>query len=141
MIAAADSAKLFGGHRFQIADRFNFPRRVVKQIMFNPRFTFASNAERNVVNHVVHDLVDLRRDFLPLGIGQDGEITASDVEANTAERDFVFVGNHAADRLRITFVAVGAKHAAFAAGRYAGLDLLDRRRVVLAEDFCFGFHR
>src|SRR2546423_4777779 len=68
MIAAADGTELFGGDRLQIAERFYFPRRIVKKFMFNSRFTFASNAERNVVNHVVHDLVDLRRNFFPLGV-------------------------------------------------------------------------
>ncbi len=75
------------------------------------------------------------RDLFAFCVGQDGEISTSDVESDAAQRNLVLVGDHSADWLGVTFVTVGAKHAALAAGRHAGFNLFDRRRVVLAEDF------
>jgi hypothetical protein len=42
--------------------------------------------------------------------------------------------------LRVTFVAIGAKHAALPSRRHASLDLLDRCFVVLAKNFRRRFH-
>src|SRR5207249_10262213 len=101
--------------------------------MLDPRFAFAPDPKRNFSHHVIHDLVDLRRDLPALRIRQDREIAAGDIEADSTERDFVLVGNDAADWLGVTFVTVGAKHAPLGARRYTRFDLLDRRRFVLAE--------
>jgi hypothetical protein len=43
--------------------------------------------------------------------------------------------------LGVTFVTVGAKHAPLGAHRHTRFDLLDRRRVVLAENLRFPIHR
>ena len=79
-------------------------------------------------------------DLLAFRVGQDGEISARDVESDAAQRNFIFVGNNAADRLRITFVSVRAQYTAFPACRDAGLDLSDRCRVVFAKNLRLGFH-
>ena len=46
MISAADRPELLGRHWFQIAHRFDLPRRVVfEQLMVDAAFAFAANAE------------------------------------------------------------------------------------------------
>src|SRR5439155_26085648 len=80
-------------------------------------------------------------DLLALRIRQDREIAAADIEAHSTERDFVLVANDAADWLGVTFLTVGAKHAPLAARRHTAFELLDRRRVVLAENLSFRIHR
>src|SRR5215831_15973856 len=134
MISAANGAELFGRHRFQIADRFDLPRRIFEQFVFDTRFAFASDPERNVSYYVVHDFVDLGREFFAFRVGQNCQIAAGDVEPDAAQRDFIFVSDNAANRLRVTLMAIGAKHAALTAGRDTGFDLLDRRSVVLPEN-------
>src|SRR5437870_3974871 len=99
--------------------------------MINARFAGASDAEGNVAHHFIHDLPDGRSDLRASRIGEDGKVAASDVEADTRERDFVLVSHHAADRLRVTFVSISAKHAALAARSHAGFDLCDRRFIML----------
>src|ERR1041384_7344414 len=94
MISASDGAELFRRHRFQIADRFNLPRRIIEQLMFYARFALAPDTKRNVVHPVVHALVDLWRDVRELGVGQNRKIAASDVESDAAQRDFIFVSNN-----------------------------------------------
>ena len=93
------------------------------------------------MHHVVHDLVDLRRDLVASHICQDGKISARYVEADAAERNSVFVSDYAADRLRVTFMAIGAKHAALPSRRHASLDLFDRCFVVLAKNFRLRLHQ
>ena len=51
-------------------------------------------------------------DRLPRHIELHRHVAAGDVEADAADRDVLLVGDHAADRLRIAEVAVGAQHAA-----------------------------
>ena len=58
MISAADRSKLVGRDRFQISDRLYFPGGIVKQFVFDARFAFASDAERNVAHNIVHDFLD-----------------------------------------------------------------------------------
>src|ERR1051326_2810214 len=126
MISAADCSELFRGHRFQIAEWFNLPRQVFKQLMLDARFAFAPDPKRNVAHHVVHDLVDLRGDVRSLGVSQNGEIAARDVEPNATQRDFIFVSDNTADWLGVAFVTIGAQHTAFAARCDARLNLLER---------------
>jgi len=64
MIAAADSAKLFRRHRFQSPIGFNFHAGSSNNSFSTAGFAFAPDPERNFLHHVVHDLVDLRRDVL-----------------------------------------------------------------------------
>ena len=58
MISATNRSKLVGRHRFQPAHWLQLPGGIVEQLMFNARFTFASNAERNVAHDVVHNFFD-----------------------------------------------------------------------------------
>ena len=93
------------------------------------------------MHYIIHDLADLRRDFVALRVRTDSEITTCNIKADAAQGNFVFVGDYAADRLRITFVAIGAKDAAVPSRRDATLDLLDRCFVVLAKNFRLRFHQ
>ncbi len=68
-------------------------------------------------------------------VSQNREIAARDIEADAGKRYLLLVSDNAANRLRVTFVSIGAKHAAFATGCDAGLDLFNRGGVVLAENF------
>ncbi len=93
------------------------------------------------MHHVVHDRFELRRNLFALRVRQDGEISAGDIEADPAQRDFILVGNDTADGLRVSFVPIRAQHAALPTLRHAPFDLLDRCLIVLAEDFRPSFHR
>src|SRR5438874_4674716 len=93
------------------------------------------------MHNLIHDFPDLWCDLLPFQIRPDGKVAAGYIEPDAAQRNFILVGNHAADRLRITLMSIGAKHTALSTGRDARLDLLDRRFVMLTEDLGLGFHR
>src|SRR5207245_3517692 len=55
MISATDRSKLVGRHRLQLTHWLQIPGGIVKHLVFNARFTFLSNAERNVAHDVVHN--------------------------------------------------------------------------------------
>ena len=101
--------------------------------MIDARFSFSSDAEGNVPHDVVHDRFDFWRDFTALGVGENGEIAAGDIEADSGNRNFVFVGDNSTNRLRIPFVAVRAKNPALATSVDTILDLPQRRLIVLTE--------
>jgi len=70
-----------------------------------------------------------------LDIEAHRHVAAADVEADARDRHVLLVGDHAADRLRIAEVAVGAEHAARdAADAHAAPHLLDGALVMLTED-------
>ena len=141
VVSPADRSELVLGHRFQPAHWFQLPLRIIKQLMFHPRFALAANPKRNLVYHVVHDLVDLRRNLLALCVRQDSKISTGDIETDTAQRNFILVGNDTTDGLRVSFMPIRAKHATLPALRNASIDLIDRCLVMLAEDFRPCFHR
>lgn len=101
--------------------------------MIDSRFCFSSDAKGNIAHDVVHDRFDFWRDFTALRVGENGEITARDVEPDSGERNFVGVGDNPANRLRVTFVAVRAEYAAFTTSVDTILDLPQCRLIVLAE--------
>ena len=98
----------------------------------------APDAEGNVVHDIVHDSrnrpLNLRKRF----VRPDREISARNIEADAAQRNLVFISDDATNWLRVPFVSVGTKHAAFAAGSNASFNLFQRRLVVLTENFRFG---
>jgi len=67
--------------------------------------------EGNVAHNFVHDLLDGRRDLRARRVAADGEIAAA-ISKPTPEREICFGSNHAADRLRVTFVTIGTENAA-----------------------------
>ena len=116
--------------------RLQLPRFVVEKFVIDPRLTGAADAERNVAHDVIHDLFHRRRDLRALRVRQNGEVAAGDIEADTGKGNLVSVRDHATDRLRVTFVTIGAKNSALAAGRDTSFNLLNGRGVVLAKNLC-----
>ena len=87
---------------------------------------------------VVGDHRHARLDVLVLEVDARRHVAAADVEADAGDRHMVFVGDHAADRLRIAEVAVGAQHAAgHAADAHAAPHLRDGALVMVAVDLEF----
>src|SRR5467141_3856661 len=84
MISATDRSKLVGRHRLQLTHWLQLPGGIVKHLVFNARFTFLSNAERNVAHDVVHNFLDRELQLRALHVGADGEISARDVEPDAA---------------------------------------------------------
>src|SRR5215468_8992184 len=99
--------------------------------MIDPCFCFSPDAEGNVPHDVVHDRFDSWRDVTALGVGQNGEIAARDIEADSGKRNFVFVGDNSTNRLRVTFVAVRAQNSTLTTSVDTILDLPQGRLVVL----------
>src|SRR5205085_3667953 len=139
MVPASDRAELIDRGLLQLAHRRQLPRRIVEQLVIDSRFAFLADAEGNIAHDIVHDFFHRRRDLRSSRVGANGEIAAGDIEADTGEPDLVRVSYYAADRLRVTFVAVRAQDRPLAARRHAPFDLRDRRFVVLSK--YFGVHR
>lgn len=58
----------------QALERFERPGFIVKEFMIDARLVGASDAERSIANHIVHDALDRRCDIFRLRVGADGEI-------------------------------------------------------------------
>ena len=101
--------------------------------MIDSRFRLSPDAEGNLPHDVVHDRFDFWRDLTALRVGENGEITAGDIEPDSGERNFVCVGDNSTNRLRVTFVAVRAKNSALTTSVHAIHDLPQRRFIVLAK--------
>jgi hypothetical protein len=119
-------------HRLQI------PGWIVEHLVLRAHLRCAADSERDVAHDIVHDFRNGPLNLRQRDIRSDREISAGNVEAHPAKRDFVFVSNDATDWLGITLVSVGAKHAALATGRDAPFNLPECRLVVLTENLRFG---
>ena len=73
-------------------------------------------------------------------VGADRRVAARDVEADADDRDLIAVRGDAANGHDIADVAVGHERGSLGATGDI-LQLGDRVRLVLAEDFYFVFHR
>jgi hypothetical protein len=94
------------------------------------------DAEADRAADIVEDGLGARREIGVTRIQADRHVAASDVEADTADRDVLLVGDHAANRMRVAEVAVGAQNAFHgAADRHAALHLRERLGLVLTVDF------
>src|SRR5436305_14100823 len=103
--------------------------------MIDSRLRFSPDAERNLSHDVVHDRFDFWRNFTALGVGENGEVTACDIEPDSGKRNCVFVGDDSTNRLGVTFVAIRAKNSALSTSVDTILDLPQRRLIVLAKYF------
>src|SRR5262249_19440378 len=133
MISSADGAELIARRLLKSRHRGHPPRFIVEQFVIDSCFRFSPDAKGNVAHDVVHDRFDFRPYVTAPGVSKNGEIAAGDIEADTGKRNFVFVGDNATDRLRITLVAVRAKNSVLATGVDTILDLPQRRFIVPAE--------
>jgi hypothetical protein len=107
--------------------------------VLDPLVVGASDAERDHVVHVLDDRADVAFDLAERRVEAHGHVAAADVEADTGDADLLLIGDHAADRLRIAEMPVGANHAGDGiADRHAIAHLRDRRVIVLAEDLSAG---
>ena len=93
------------------------------------------------MHDIVHDSRNRPLNLRKRYISPDGQISARDIEADATKRNLVFISDHATDWLRVPFVSVGTKHAAFAAGSNASFNLFQRRLVVLDRKFSFWWQR
>ena len=94
-----------------------------------------TDAEANRSPDIVEDGLGARREVGVTRIEPDRHVAARDVEADTADGDVFLVGDHAADRMGVAEVAVGAQNALHgAADRHAALHLRERLGLMLAVD-------
>ena len=115
------------------------PERAVEQLVLDLLRVAAAEAEADVGGDLAEQRADAILDRLFRHVELHRHVAAGDVEADAADRDVVLVGDHAADRLRVAEMAVGAEHAAdHAAVLHAARHLLLGALVVLAENFDFG---
>ncbi|CCE07269.1 hypothetical protein BRAS3843_2020030 [Bradyrhizobium sp. STM 3843] len=107
---------------------------VVEQLMLDALCILAADAEGDHLGDILGDRTDLVLDLTELSIETHGHVAAADVEADAGDADLLLIGDHAADRLGIAEMAVGADHAGHGvADRHAIAHLRKRRVLVLAE--------
>ena len=94
-----------------------------------------ADAEADRAAYIVENGLGARRDVGVTRIQPDRHVAARDVEADTADGNVFLVGHHAADRMGVAEVAVGAQYAFHcAADRHAALHLRERLGLVLPVD-------
>jgi hypothetical protein len=142
VVARSDGAELVARHRLEMARIGRAPRLVVvEQIMLDALRIDAADAEADVAADVGEDGPDPVVDRGALHVEANRHVAAADVVADAADRDMLLIGDHAADRLRVAQMPVGAQHAAdHAADTHAARHLRLGARVMLAEDLelCHG---
>ena len=135
VVAGSDRAKL--GHRLlAILPHVGLAPGVgvIEQRMLHAFVVVAAEAERDDALHVLEDQRHRAGDGLVRRVQPHRHVAAADVEADAGDADLLLVGDHAADRLRVAEMAVGADHAGDGvADRHAVAHLGDRRLVMLAE--------
>src|SRR5262249_19503884 len=101
----------------------------------------ATEPEADIRCDILEDQLDAIFDRLLRHVELYCHVAASDVEAHAANRDMLVVSDDAADRLRVTKMAVGAQDtAAHAAVLHAARHLLLGALVVVAENPHFCHH-
>ena len=147
VVARADRAELVARHlhesalRAEVGLEDRVEHRVVDRLG-----VVASHAEGDAREDVVHDARQVGAHVVDADVGADGLVAAADVVADAARRDVVRVGEHAADRLRVADVAVGADRGGDGvAGLGAAAQLLDGARLDVAlhgdRDLAHAAHR
>src|SRR4029077_8690514 len=74
--------------------------------MVYPLLVAPPDSKANRLGHTIHDFRNVLPKHSAGHIQQDGLVTTSDVESNSARTDRVFVGDHSADWHGIAFVMV-----------------------------------
>ena len=109
VVSRPDRSQLLRAHAEQFALRLKvgvlnlLKHGVVYRLGVGP-----SHSESDQTRNVVHDRRHV--DVFQLGVCQDCLVSASDVVADSAWRDMVFVRDGTTDRLAVTDVMVGAKY-------------------------------
>ena len=135
VVARADRAELRRGLLPVVAHVGRRPRLVVvEQRVLGPLGVAAADPERDHPAHVGQDGGHTMGDGGERRVQPHGHVAAADVEADAGDADLALVGDHAADRLRVAEVTVGADHAGHhVADAHAVAHLAQRRCVVGAE--------
>src|SRR5262249_18431612 len=135
VVARADSAELRARHLLEVTDAGILPQRTVEDFVVDRLRVGATKPEAHLLGDVVGDHRHTLADVLVLEVHTARHVAAADIEADARDRHMLLVGDHAADRLRIAEVAVGAEHAARnAADAHAAPHLLDGALVMLTVD-------
>jgi hypothetical protein len=139
-----DSNQLCSPHRDQIYSLTRHRHRpcgfapgvaVVEQLVLDTLVVAAPDAERNHPVYILDDGADVVFDLAEGRIETHRHVATADVKADAGDRDLPFIGDHAADRLRISQMTIRADHAGHGiAGRHAVAHLRNRGVVVLAEN-------
>ena len=127
--------ELIARHLLEVGDTGRIPEGRVEQLVIDLHGVVLPDAEADCAPDVVENGLGARRDVGVMRIEPDRHVATRDVEADTADGDIFFVGDHAADRVGVAEVAVRAKHALHgAADRHAALHLRERLGFVLPVD-------
>ncbi len=136
MIARSHGAELVARHGFQAFDARRSPRRVsLEQRVLDLLGVGPAQPEADVARNILGDRADAILDLGLAHVEARGEVAAADVEAYAGDRDVVLVGDHAADRVRVAEMGVGAQHSGgHAADLHAAIHLRERALVMPTED-------
>jgi hypothetical protein len=134
MVAGPDGTELRTRHLLEVTDAGVLPQRTVEDGVVDRLRVGATEPEAHLFGNVVGDHGDARANVLIFEVHARRHVATADVETDARDRDVLFVGDHAADRLGIAEMAVGAEHAARnAADAHAAPHLLDGALVMLTE--------
>ena len=123
-------------HFLQLRHACGVPQIALKQRVIDLLRVAASDAEADMFGDILQDRRRLVLDVVKARVEAHRHVAAGNVKADTADRDVIRVADHAADRMRIAKMPVGAEHArGRAARRKAGVHLRQRARVMFAIDF------
>ena len=122
-------------HLLEVGDTGRIPQGRVEQVVIDLHGVALPDAEADRAADIVEDGLGARCDIGVARIEPDGHVATRDVEADTADGNVLLVGDHAADRMRVAQMAIGAQNALHgAADRHAALHLRERLGLVLPVD-------
>src|SRR6266852_551934 len=95
----------------------------------------APQTEADVLGNFRQDGTDIVRNRIAFDIQLHRHIAAADIEADATDRNMLLVSDHAAHRLRVPEMAIGAQHTAGnASDAHASMHLRYGLVVVLSEN-------
>src|ERR1700730_11996426 len=108
---------------------------IIEQIVLDPLVIGSPDAERDRLVDVLDDRAGIAFDPAERRVETHGHVATADIEPDAGDADLLFIGDDAADRLRIAQMTVGADHARNrVADGHAIAHLRDRGVVVRAEN-------
>ena len=135
MVAGPDRAELIAGHHLEVGDTSRIPEGRVEQVVIDLHRVALPDAKADRAADIIENGLGARHDVGVTRIQLDCHVSARNVEPDTADRDVFLVGDHAADRMGVAEVAVGAQHTLYgAADRHAALHLRECLGLVLPVD-------
>src|SRR5262245_29384234 len=98
VVAGPDSAELIARHLLEVCDAGSIPQGRVEQLVIDLHGVALPDAEADRTADVVENRLGRGRQISVARIEPYGHVAARDVEADTADRDILFVSDYAADR-------------------------------------------